>query len=339
MRLGQLYFLLTVSLTMFCTWPESSFAASKKAGKTASKAASRKKTAKFPIVQTSLGSVVEVKEFLEVKNRSAEAQVIEFKLKPGQILKDRAVLRSGAESQARLQLSAENFLILMPMTDLEIPAIHWEAGKIDSLFLNSGSIRLVCKSECDLRMRTKIFDEAVGSGDFIISYNEKEPSIRVEVLDGEINFRGLENETQVLLKSGEQAEFKGQFENGEVAYDTLLRGRKVARGQMTPVLKIPKDRQAKLWLEEEKFHKKEKAIQKAKSRSAEQICDQPWGRLNECAYQCVRNSKAAKICDLEGGAKCIRKRCNANGLWADETILGAQESQCEMKDVVKPCDY
>ena len=253
MKLGPLLY-KCLSFAMASVLCVSSVAAAKKA--------SRKKAAKFPVVQMSLGSVVEIKESIEIKNRSAEAKVLEAKLRSGQILKDRAFLRTGVESQARVQLNAENGLIILPMTDLEIPAIHWEAGKIESLFLKSGSIRLVCKIACGLRMRTKLFDEEVGRGDFIISYNEKEPSIRVEVLDGELSFRGLENETQVLLKSGDQAEFKGQFENGEVAYDTLLRGRKVARGQMTPLEKISKDRQAKLWLEEEKFHRKEKAIQK-----------------------------------------------------------------------------
>ncbi len=308
-------------------------------GQAASKGSSRKRAAKFPVVQTSLGSVVEVKEYLEVKNRSAEAKVVDAKVRPGKVFKDRALLRSGAESQARIQLNKENTLILMPMTELEIPAIHWEVGKIDSLVLNSGSFRIICKIDCGLRVRSKIFDEVVGVGDFIFTYDEKGPWMRAEALDGEINFRGLENEVQVLLKSGELAEFKGQFDNGEVLYDILLRGRKVAKGQMTPVQKIPKDRQAKLWLEEEKFHKKAAAIKKAQTRAADQICDQPWGRLNECAYQCVRNPKSAKICDLEGGARCIRRRCNANGQWSDETILGGQESQCEFRDVVKLCDY
>lgn len=302
-------------------------------------AASKKKKAKFPVVENVVGSAAEEVQSLTVKNRSAEALHKDRVLRKGQVLKDRALLKTGPESQLRIKLSADQSVILYPQSEIEFPAIHWEFGRVENIILKSGSVRLLCSTPCLLNMQTALSRQWVEEGDYIFSFNEKRPAVQLEVLRGQIRFSGLENEVSLDLKSGEAVEFIGEFEAGEIAYDTLLKGRRVARGKALPKVSVASDRLAQLLLEEENLKKKEKKKKILLQRKSDQICDAPWGHLNECVYQCLNNVRGEKICDLSKGAQCLRRRCNANGQWADAHLMGASESECADKDIVKACQY
>jgi hypothetical protein len=298
-----------------------------------------KKKVKYPRVQSVVGSAIQVSESVVVKNRSAEALVKEKTLRSGIIFKDHASMRTMIESQLRIDLGPDQVLIVFPLSEVDFPAIHWQKGYVEEILLRSGSLRLICKTPCETRVTTAVSSTSINRGDFIFSYDPKMPKVSLEVVQGEIEFKGLENEVSIPLKTGEKAEFQGEFDSGAVAYDVLLRGRKVAKGQLSPKAEISKSRLAQLLLDEEKFKRKQAQKIKAKSRARDQICDEPWGRLNECSYQCLGNPKKEKVCNLENGAQCLRRRCNANGQWADPQFLGQAEASCSVKDIVKPCDY
>lgn len=186
-----------------------------------------------------------------------------------------------------------------------------------------------------------LFESVLPRGDFTLEYNPETPSVTLRVLDGSTVFKGLGNEIELELKAGEMATFKGVFENNELAFDVLLKGRKVAKGQATEIQKIP-DAELRMWKgRDEAVKAKAKRVAQAMvvKRKKSQICDQPFGELGQCAWKCEKNPKKAKTCTLKSGAVCVRFRCDANGAWSDRAELSATRSDCGASPVVGPCDY
>ena len=254
------------------------------------------------------------------------------------MLKDKAELRTGEKGELRLALSAQMTLVLGEKTEVEFPAIEWQKGTVSEIRLHRGEIRFICQADCEKKIVTPLYEGVGSAGDFILKYDPAIPQVELTVVQGEMPFRGLENENSAAVMTGQTASFKGVLENNEPAYDILLKGRKVATGQMREVQQVPPQRLLELQKQDEK--KKKTAKQSAKSkRQASQICDKPWGELNQCVWSCEKNPKKAKECLVNQGAICVRQRCNANGEWSDRQELPAQSSPCQVKKYVGACDY
>jgi hypothetical protein len=294
--------------------------------------------ARYPQVESASGTAVQVNETIQVSKRKAEESEVEKKLKAKAVLKDKALLRTGEKSELRVALSASNILNLGEKTEVEFPAIEWQDGNVAEIQLHRGTLRMICSNNCRQKLITPIYEGFAINGDFILTYDPSIPQVEMTVLQGEMPFRGLENESSLTLTAGHRAIFKGVLENGEPAYDILLRGRKVAKGEMGVIQEISESEMADLRKQEEKRMKIVKLPPKSK-RLPSQICDRPWGELNQCAWTCENNKKGAKECLLNQGAVCIRQRCNANGQWSDRLELPAQNSPCKSSTFVGACDY
>jgi len=294
--------------------------------------------ARYPQVESASGAAIQVNEAIQVSKRQAERSEVERALKPKMVLKDKALLRTGEKAELRVALQAKNILNLSENTEVEFPAIEWQDGSIAEVRLHRGSIRIICSEACHQKLVTPIFEGLAINGDFILTYDPSVPQVELKVLQGEMPFRGLENEASLTLTAGHRAVFKGVLENGEPAYDILLRGRKVAKGEMGAIQEVPADEMTDLQKQEEKRKKVVKLPPKSK-RLPSQICDRPWGELNQCMWACENNKKGAKECLLNQGATCVRQRCNANGQWADRIELPAQNSPCKPSTFVGACDY
>lgn len=296
------------------------------------------KAIRYPMIQFVQGSVMQIMTQVEVVNKEAVKTEKPLVLKKNVSLRDKAMLRTDSESEVRVALSDKSTLVIQENSQVEFPAIAWEDGKVEEIRLTSGSMRYICQSGCDRKIVTPLFDNVLPVGDYLIHYNPEVPRVELVVVSGEVSFRGLENEFSVVLKSGEKASFTGILENQEPAYDVLLKGRKVAKGKLSEVQKLP-------GVEIEKIRKKEetrlKILRKppATKRTKLQICDKPWGELNQCVWICENNKKGAKDCKLDAGAQCVRMRCNANGVWSDRIELSPTESKCLAKPMVGMCDY
>ena len=121
----------------------------------------------------------------------------------------------------------------------------------------------------------------------------------------------------------------------------LLKGRKVARGQLQPVVTLKEDqlRQLDQMTSLKTMSPRPKIVKKA-PRTEKQICDAPYGELNQCAWVCEGPMKGLKKCDLnKKGVQCVRRRCDANGQWVDPTPLTDLTTRCELSPVVGACDY
>lgn len=296
------------------------------------------KKARYPQIEAVSGTAVQVQESITVSKRQAESREHEKSMKPKMVLKDKAILRTSEKSELRLILQEQNILSLAENTEIEIPSIDWQEGRVSEIHLRRGSVRWVCSQGCDQKLITPLFEGGGVAGDFILKYDPSVPLVELSVLQGEMSFQGLQNESPVALMAGQRASFKGVMENGEPAYDILLKGRKVAKGKMGEVQEIPSAEVTEFLKQEEKKKKVIKLKPKSK-RLASQICDRPWGELNQCVWTCENNKSKAKECLMNEGAVCVRQRCNANGQWSDRIELPMQNSPCKAGSFVGTCDY
>jgi hypothetical protein len=171
----------------------------------------------------------------------------------------------------------------------------------------------------------------------------------VRMFKGHMEFSCLNGDESVKVRAGQKAGFQGVLEEGQVAYDILLKGRKIPRGKLTGVSALTKEESAP-FVEAEMKRKKAEAL-KAQQEQAEieqkkqagQICEGPLGKFNQCAWVCEGNpKKEKKSCVIsDPQVQCVRRRCNANGEWAEDTVLDAEKAQvlCKAQPVVAPCDY
>lgn len=305
-------------------------------------AKAKSKKPRYPFAQSLRGSAEMVDWSIKIVQREPHISEKPKAVRKGMVFKDKVHLRTGEKSHLRVELNPTSSLILEENTEVKIPDIEWQDGKTHEVSLIRGKIRYICKSNCERRVNSPLHASVPPPGDYLFEYDPQAPKIQASVLSGELNFRGLENETSVLLKSGEKAGFQGVIESDQLAFDVLLKGRKVAKGKLSAVEKLPAELAQTLLKQEEeavKIEKKKLAARKAAQRKPSQICDKPWGELNQCAWVCEKNPKGSKDCAVSAGAQCVRMRCNANGQWADRLELPAGQSPCKAQAVVAACDY
>lgn len=290
---------------------------------------------KYPVVGALMGDVKVVAGKTE---SAAEA-------KKGVVLREKALFRTGAESYARVDLSKDDFIFIYPNTQLDLPVIDFEHGEVEYIFLGEGEIRLVIESDKSRVLRSPLFDDAIGRGDYFFQMKQEAARFTIEILKGSLSFRGKESEKYMPLFEKDRAFFQGVIEAGEIAYDVLMHGKRVAKGAVGKIEKIPDSRIEDLQKPLRTLLKTYVAPKKVvdpdawRAKDPSTICKEPYGRLNECAWVCIGAKKGAKDCKPGGGRKCLRRRCAASGQWADPYELTTKEWRCEARPLIAPCDY
>ncbi|HRO68238.1 MAG TPA: hypothetical protein PL182_11785, partial [Pseudobdellovibrionaceae bacterium] len=178
--------------------------------------------------------------------------------------------------------------------------------------------------------------------------NAKTAEAGVKVIKGEISFKALNAENAVSVGKGRKVRFQGVMEEGEIAYDILLHGKKIPRGVLGKVEEMTASEKEPFKAADQKIRERRAQAEKAeKERQAREkrsgvICKAPSGRFNECAWVCENNPKGSKHCQTDREkVTCYRVRCNANGVWADRLNLPADEGRrrCQAATLVEKCDY
>ncbi|WP_413587481.1 hypothetical protein [Bdellovibrio sp. HCB274] len=269
------------------------------------------------------------------------------------VLQEKALFETGDDSSAVIAFGPVRKFTVMPNSSVLLPTISWEGGEAPVLILRSGSLRWVQKEGEKTRyntvLRTDLYEFIPPAGDFVFSMNPPKAYGEVKVITGTIEFSAMNGETSATVKAGEQVGFQGIMEGGEIAYDVLLQGRKIPRGNLTPVTKLS-SKEIAAFEGAEKKRKAQEAQRARKQREAAEaakraggVCSAPPANFNECSWACKGNPKGEKKqCLLSNpGVTCERRRCNANGEWADKTVLSAQNASinCQAQPVVAPCDY
>lgn len=274
-------------------------------------------------------------EILGKENRS-------LPLKKDLELKERAVIRTKSNGEVAISLGNSRKMLVLPNSEVSIPSIGWETGEVPLITIKSGSIFWQDFST-DEKSQIKNYDVALTSGlfqfiappaDFILNYFPTLPRAEVRVVRGEMVFSAMNAERSIALTAGEKVDFFGVLENNEIAYDILLKGKKIPRGQLAektrfevseylPTLIPDKPKEDPKVLEA----RRKQAVQKKidETRTDKFICIKPRGQLNQCLWR------------LEKG-RCYRYRCNAGGEWADAQWI-RQASFCKAEAKVASCDY
>jgi hypothetical protein len=186
------------------------------------------------------------------------------------------------------------------------------------------------------QIKTKTAVAGVRGTDFVAGFKEGEKlETEIKTLEGKVVLANQDYSQSLEITEGQQAAYVvaassvfGQDEINEF----------VARGYMTPVYKMTDAELAKLDAGTRVGETGKREIAAAKKM----ICKEPKAELNQCSWHCENNPKSEKSCRTDmPDVSCVRRRCNANGEWAEETRTPASsKDQCASHGFkVAPCDY
>lgn len=275
---------------------------------------------------------------VEVKTGKPETTV---PAKKGLVLREKGLFTSEAGAVARIDLSPTDSIFVYPNTRFDLLAIDFEKGSVEGMSLHSGKIRVVIGSDAVRMFQSPLHADNLSRGDYLFEMLPKEANLKVEVLRGSLSFRGLEGERYEPLQEKDSTYFQGVLENGEIAYDILMHGKKIARGNIGKITRL-KDGDIKQCLAPLSTLEKTYVIPKSKlppPPDPRLICKDPGARFDQCSWVCVGGADGAKKCAPGGGRKCVRKRCSAQGQWVEAYELRAQEWKCESQPIIAKCDY
>lgn len=283
---------------------------------------------------------------IERKKEGAEsAKATAFQ--KGEKIRGQAIIHTDAQSEIVIQLEPDVKIKIYPNSEVHFPMIHWEGGAIEEIILKSGRIRWQSTASSKIQLKSDLFDSIFPSGTFVIIYNPKTPQVELISLEGNIAFQEKNGEESVQLSSGKKVHFLGQLDDGEIAYDVLLQGRKIPKGHKSQVEDVsPEDIKNYSYEAEKKaLELKAKKIKEAavpKKTRKDEICRNPNGLFNECSWVCENNPKDQSHCRMDlAKVQCVRYRCNANGQWAERSEVERSSGAkiCGRQPVVQACDY
>lgn len=249
---------------------------------------------------------------------------------------DRLSLSLGDGAQTKIQLNPDLVLTAYANTEFEIPSISWENRHFKEIKLNKGSLRfdMINRAPFAFDLITPFYQVELPVGLWVFTIDQERALADILALKGNLRVSSLNSEDKVSLKSGDRVTFRGLLEEGEIAYDLLLQGRRIPKGKWLSVGKLTSADNQKFSLEaeqkklKEEFKKKSVAEKEKLKKQAKSLCTQPYGNLGECLWR-----------KAEGG--CYRTRCAADGKWKDSQLVG--ESFCDLAGgwvpTAKACDY
>lgn len=193
----------------------------------------------------------------------------------------------------------------------------------------------------DLRFESDFFqwdliDKKRSSLELMISLNPSIPQVRFCSARPEYTIKLYDHEKEVTLKSFEEITFVGVLEKERVAYDLLLRGKKIPKGSWDK----PKacsfseliEKESAFKLQQEQRRREELALSDVRRKQklendARFLCHEPYGQFDDCWWK-----YESQI--------CVRYRCNADGKWASRTELTRNQfNMCDSKKPVTKCNY
>lgn len=275
-----------------------------------------------------------------------------LQVKSKQVLREKALLETSSSGHLKIQLDPVRSVTLLGGTELSIPVISWDGGEAPVLLLKAGELHWVqdpkVKGSYNVAFRSDLFEFLAPPGNYILSMDPHKAFAGVKMYEGSMEFSALNGEESAVVKSGQQVGFQGVLEGKDIAYDVLLKGKKIPKGHLTPVTEIDSAelemlasvQKKKIQAQAQKKAAEQVAVDKAKKEGF--ICANPSGKFNDCSWVCLNNpKKEKKACLVASGATCQRQRCNANGQWAEQILVDAEKAgtKCKAQPVVAPCDY
>lgn len=269
-------------------------------------------------------------------------------------------IKTGQKSQARLDIG-ELGLILQENSELSLRGVVEVASSAsvgNNFLLNRGLLRIENKA-IRATVSTATSTAQVMGGVSLLLSSPKASGLTV--LRGVAQFQGMNQEESLNLAALEQAVFEPRLEDGQPVFDTLLKGRRVARGTLTKQTPITETESKDLDRSTELNAPPKKKLVVVEKKS---LCRNPAGDFNQCSWSCVgadsisqrkasgepspessavssAGSAGSRVCPVDFGARCVRRRCVASGQWRDEQVLSRGQNQCFVRPRVRVgvCDY
>ncbi len=293
-------------------------------------------------------SVLELKGRPLIEKRKDESSIFsKTQLRKKELIRGSGSIHTDAKSEILLQLEPGIELKVYPDTEVTFPLIRWEDGRSDEFILKHGKVRWQSQGKSQIMLKSDLFESTLPEGIFVVIYEPAAPRVQLLALKGEAEFQEKNGEESVKVSAGKKVEFLGHREDGEIAYDVLLQGRKIPKGKKSAIEDLSKEDKQLFSIEAEKksleaSKKKSKTNEGKNSARKNEICKRPGGTFNECRWVCENNPKDQRRCRLDlSKVRCVRSRCNANGEWAEsyELTPAAGTSICKPYPVVQACDY
>ena len=192
------------------------------------------------------------------------------------------------------------------------------------------------------KIKTQSAVAGVRGTDFRVSYiTGKNFITTVETITGKVELSDTTGEEKRVVSENQKASYvvesKSVFDKKEI-------NEFVKKGYMTPLYKLSKQEIKELeWETSMQAKRATASVEKTQTKTTTSyVCEKPQAELNQCYWQCVGNPRGEGRCRIDlPQVKCVRKRCNANGEWADPArIPASQISNCPATGItVKDCDY
>ena len=264
-------------------------------------------------------------------------------------LKD--LLITGKSAEVKVEFQDGNEIHIQPGSRVKIKEYDLKTkrrrGRRVLLYLIKGQVRNKVKNKYNnkvsssYRVKTRSAVVGVRGTDFVVTFKvgHKERT-KVETLSGEVKLANLNFSQSVNLPKGTMASYVVEPNSSDVFSDKEI-SEFVDRGYMTPVHKMTTTEIEHLDWETEVTNRK-RQLSRTKSKKTKPVCQSPQAELNQCYWTCRNNPKGEKRCRTDlPQVSCLRRRCNANGIWADKARRPASfHDQCPPVGTrVGPCDY
>lgn len=223
--------------------------------------------------------------------------------------------------------------------ELQAYKITMNSGQVLIKRLDQGAKEITVPK--DLRLESDFFqwdliDKKRSSLELMISLNPAIPQVRFCNARPEYVIKLYDHEKEAKLKAFEEITFVGALENERIAYDLLLRSKKIPKGNWDKVKVCSfselNEKETAFRLQQEQRRREETASNDARRKLKKEnddrfLCHEPYGQFNDCLWK-----NESQI--------CVRYRCNADGKWTSRTeMTRIQFHLCESKQPVAQCNY
>jgi hypothetical protein len=267
---------------------------------------------------------------------------IENPLKLGQSVFSGDLVSVRDEGRAKIVLSDKSVISILSKSKT---LVHYEGkpGQSKTLLeLMYGSVRSTVTTNSDNKKHFEVKTPSATAGvrgtDFTTTYYESSKVTKVQTLEGAVELRANHADRKLLVPAGFFASYVVDQEHQEANASTSMKY--VDSGFLTSLEKISPTQKDEI-LAKSHFPSSQMIAASRGQKNPDPICQTPSAKFNECAWSCVNNPKKASSCRIDlPQVSCVRKRCDANGVWSDDQRLPASSSdKCDTKPVVAPCDY
>lgn len=265
----------------------------------------------------------------------------------GMEVKENDTVITSNSGRIKIKLNNGNVVDILPNSIMKMTEVNIEGQKtIIDLFKGKVRSKVNDKlkgAENYFKVRTRSAVAGVRGTDFVVSYEVSQKSVtKVQTIEGAVELASGDETKKQKILGGQEGSFIVASNNNEVFSDDEINDF-IARGYMTPVYKMTDSEIKKLKWETDAVNNSDSQRALASRKKQNKfICNEPKAELNQCYWKCENNPKGEKRCRTDlPYVNCVRKLCNANGKWSDETRLPATFfDKCEAQEVrIGPCDY